>query len=97
MSEDNTPKKPSFIAYQVNNGNDGKAHFNRVGAPFEHGDGEGHNILLDSLPVDGRVTLRTPQERLDEMRSDGDGDGRSQRRPQRAQGRQGPPAPEYER
>lgn len=93
MSEDNTPKKPSFIAYQVNKGQDGKSHFNRVGAAFEHSDGDGHNILLDSIPVDGRVTLRTAQERLDDMRSEGE----SQNSQKRGQRRQAPPAPEYDR
>ena len=98
MSEDNTPKKPSFIAYQVNKGQDGKSHFNRVGAAFEHGDGEGHNILLDSIPVDGRLTLRTPQERLDDMRSEGNGDtARRQDTRQRQSSRQRPDAPEYDR
>lgn len=71
MSEDNnTPKKPSHHAFQVNEGQDGKSYFNRVGAAFEHKDGQGYNIMLDSVPVDGRVTLRTPQERLNDMRGD---------------------------
>ena len=93
MSEENTPKKPSFIAYQVNEGQDGKSHFNRVGAAFEHGDGDGHNILLDAVPVNGRITLRTPQERLDEMRSEGNGETRQKG----GQRRQTAPAPEYDR
>lgn len=70
MGEEYNGKKPSFIAYQVSEAKDGKAHFNRLGAAFEHGDGEGHNILLNSLPLDGRITLRTPQERLEELRDD---------------------------
>ncbi|MDF1721969.1 MAG: hypothetical protein P1U65_14960 [Minwuia sp.] len=70
MGEENNGKKPSFIAYQVSEAKDGKSHFNRLGAAFEHGDGEGHNILLNSLPLDGRITLRTPQDRLEELRND---------------------------
>lgn len=63
-------KRPSHYAYQVNEGQEGKSYFNKVGAAFEHKDGQGYNILLDSVPVDGRVTLRTPQERLQEMRAE---------------------------
>lgn len=94
MSEENTPKKPSFIASQVNEGKDGKSHFDRIGAAFEHGDGDGHTVLLDSMPLDGRIVLRTPQERLDEMRAEGNGDGARQKGGQR---RQAAPAPEYDR
>lgn len=70
--------RPSFIAYHVNDGQDGKSYFNRVGAAFPHKDGQGHNILLDSVPVDGRVTLRTPQERLEDMRAEAKGEPQAQ-------------------
>ena len=63
-------KMPSHYAYQVNESQDGKSFFNRVGAAFAHKDGEGYNIVLDAVPVDGRITLRTPQERLQAMRDD---------------------------
>lgn len=63
-------KRPSHYAYQVNEGQEGKSYFNKVGAAFEHRDRQGYNILLESVPVDGRVTLRTPQERLQEMRAE---------------------------
>lgn len=67
---DNAGNRPSHLAYQVRDAEEGKSYFNKVGAAWEHGDGQGYNIQLDSVPVDGRVTLRTPQERLDELRSD---------------------------
>lgn len=69
MSTENQPKRPSHFAYQVSEGQDGKSYFNKVGAAFAHKDGEGFNVVLESVPVDGRITLRTPQERLQEMRS----------------------------
>ncbi|MEO1610040.1 MAG: hypothetical protein AAFR90_12050 [Pseudomonadota bacterium] len=68
---DGGSKQPSFIAYQVREGQDNKAHFNRVGAAFAHKDGQGHDILLDAMPVNGRVTLRTPQERVQDTRDKG--------------------------
>lgn len=66
MSE---PKLPSHIAYQVRPAatEGAKPHFNRVGAAFAHKDGQGFNLTLDSVPIDGRVVLRTPKERVAEM------------------------------
>lgn len=68
MTEQNTPKRPSHIAYQVREGQEGQSYFNRVGSAFAHKDDQGFNIILDSIPVDGRITLRTPQERLADQR-----------------------------
>jgi len=64
-------KRPSHIAFHVRGGEDAKAYFNRIGSAFPHKDGEGYNILLDAFPADGKVTLRTPQERLEDQRSNG--------------------------
>ena len=58
---------PSHIAFSVREGEEGKAYFNRIGSAFPHKDGQGFNVMLDATPVDGRVTLRTPKERLDDM------------------------------
>ncbi len=81
MSDDKTNdgsagKRPSHIAYQVRDGEQDKSYFNKIGAAWEHKDGQGYNIQLDSVPVDGRVTLRTPMERLEEMRN-GNADGQT--------------------
>ena len=78
------PKRPSHLAYQVKEGRDGeKSYFNRIGAAFEHRDGQGYNVVLDSVPVDGRVTLRTPQERVQDLR-----DGSAPQAPQRNRGQE---------
>ncbi|GJL98745.1 MAG: hypothetical protein DHS20C07_04250 [Methyloligella sp.] len=61
-------KGPSHIAFQVQEGEEGKSYFNRIGSAFPHKDGEGYNVVLNSTPVDGRVTLRTPKERLDDLK-----------------------------
>jgi hypothetical protein len=63
MSEIEKPKRPSHIAYQVRDGAEGASHFNRIGSAFAHKDGRGFNLKLDSVPVDGRITLRTAKER----------------------------------
>jgi len=58
------PKPPSHVAYQVSRGKDGQSYFNRIGAAFEHKDGAGFDIRLSATPVDGRITLRTAEDRL---------------------------------
>jgi len=62
-------KRPSHIAYAVREGAEGQAYFNRIGTAFAHRDSEGHDIVLDATPVNGRITLRTPKDRLDAKRN----------------------------
>jgi hypothetical protein len=76
-------RKPDYIAYNVRDGRDGKGHFSRIGAAWQHRDGQGYDIHLDSLPVSGRVTLRElREERMqgyeDERQSQSQDQGRSQ-------------------
>lgn len=59
---------PSHIAYHVRDGEDQKSYFNRIGSVWPHKDGQGFNIQLDSVPVDGRITVRSLQERLQEAK-----------------------------
>lgn len=68
MSNENDTKRPSHIAYQVREGEENKSYFNRIGAAWTHKDGEGMSIQLDSLPVDGRVTIRSVQERIQDAK-----------------------------
>ncbi len=70
MSERTEKKQPSFEAFHTKDGPDDKSFFNRVGAAFPHKDGEGHTVVLDSVPVNGRIVLRTPMERLEEERDE---------------------------
>lgn len=58
----NAPKKPDFIAYNVKESPDGKGYWQKLGAAWQHRDGGGYDIALDSLPVDGRITLREMRE-----------------------------------
>ncbi len=52
---------PTHYAYQVKDV-DQKSYWTRIGAVFTHKDGKGFNILLDSLPLDGKVTIRAASE-----------------------------------
>ncbi|CFX24196.1 conserved protein of unknown function [Candidatus Filomicrobium marinum] len=81
MSNDNESKRPSHIAYQVREGEENKSYFNRIGSVWPHKDGEGYNIQLDAVPVDGRITIRSVQERIQEAKeSSRGGDRRDERR-----------------
>ncbi len=52
-------KGPNYIAYQLTDRKEGEKPFwNRIGVGFMHRDGGGLNLVLNSLPVDGKVTLR---------------------------------------
>lgn len=58
----------TYDAYAVRNDADGKGHFHKIGAAFAHKDGQGHDIDLVAAPTNGRITLRTPKDRLDQLR-----------------------------
>ena len=52
-------KKPSHYAYVVS-GEGEKKTWVRIGAAWPNADGQGLNLMLDALPVSGRLTLRVP-------------------------------------
>jgi hypothetical protein len=59
--------QPDFIAYSVispvsGRGRNAKPFWHRIGAAWKHREGEGFNIELQSLPIDGRITLLVPKE-----------------------------------
>ena len=56
-------KAPSHVAYQVRNNDGQKGIWPRIGGAWPHSDGQGFNIQLDALPIDGRITLRIPTEK----------------------------------
>lgn len=59
----------AFDAYAVRNDKDGKGHFHKIGAAFAHKDGKGFDVDMVATPSNGRLTLRTPKDRLDQQRS----------------------------
>lgn len=56
-------KSPTYLAYTVRESKtEGqKGFWTRIGAFFAHEDGEGGTLLLEALPLDGRVVLRAPK------------------------------------
>jgi hypothetical protein len=56
-------KTPSHVAYNVRE-RDGKESFwTNIGAAWPHADGKGFNIELNSIPLDGRISLRLTAEK----------------------------------
>lgn len=62
---ENTSKAPTHTAYQVRDRNGQKGFWTRIGSAWPHADGNGFNIQLDVVPLDGRVTLRVATEKKD--------------------------------
>ena len=58
-------KTPSHIAYQVNDRENGKSFWTRIGSAWAHGDGNGFNIQIESVPLSGRITLRIASEKTE--------------------------------
>ena len=56
-----SPKLPTHIAYQVQEREGKKPFWQKIGGAWSHSDGRGMTVLLDSMPLDGRVTLRVNQ------------------------------------
>ncbi|PHR60979.1 MAG: hypothetical protein COA43_04870 [Robiginitomaculum sp.] len=74
MSDENskakdTPKPTkAFDAFAIRNDKNGKGHFYKIGAAFAHKDGQGYSVDMVAAPSNGRLTLRTPKERLEANR-----------------------------
>jgi hypothetical protein len=70
MTDENTKpttgnRSPSHIAYQVRETKtdaNKKSYWTRIGSAWAHADGNGFNIQVESVPLDGRITLRLASE-----------------------------------
>ena len=70
VANENGLNQPKYHAYRVreryDRGEVVDSFFVRLGSAFEHKDGKGLTILLDALPVDGKLVLREPKPKEDE-------------------------------
>lgn len=57
-TEGTSPKQPTHIAYHVRDREGGKGFWTRIGSAWPHADGKGFNIQIETVPLDGRITLR---------------------------------------
>jgi hypothetical protein len=51
---------PVLIAYTVKRNTNGKAAWTRIGAAYPHEAGAGLTVILEAMPVDGRIVLLEP-------------------------------------
>ena len=62
--------KPAYRAYTVVKRGDDKDDFwLNLGVAFAHEDGDGFNLLLQALPIDGKIVLRRYKDEEDEKAS----------------------------
>lgn len=63
MTSETNSKAPTHSAYQVRDSGNGKSFWTRIGVAWTHKDGNGFNIQLECVPLDGRITLRVASEK----------------------------------
>lgn len=62
------PSANRFDAYSVREyevGGEKKADWTKVGVAFPHSDGKGFNVLLQAVPLDGKMVLRLHEPKED--------------------------------
>ncbi len=64
MTEQQTDNRPSMIAWQVTGAGEA-SRWTRIGAAWPHRDGRGYGLVLDAVPLTGRVVIRAPEPRDD--------------------------------
>jgi hypothetical protein len=58
-----TNRRPTHVAYSVRERESKKSEWRPIGVAFAHADGKGFNVLLDLMPLDGRITLRAVEDK----------------------------------
>jgi hypothetical protein len=58
-----TSAKPTFHAYHVRDREGSDGFWTLIGSAWRHKDGDGYNVLLESVPLDGRIILRVYSEK----------------------------------
>ena len=56
-------KTPSHIVYHIRDREGSEGFWTRIGAAWAHKDGNGFNIQIETVPLDGRITLRVASEK----------------------------------
>jgi hypothetical protein len=54
-------QQPTYQAYSVVKREGQDDYWLNIGAAFMHQDGEGFNIMLQALPINGKIVLRPPK------------------------------------
>ena len=56
------PRGPSHVAYHVRDREGKKGIWTRIGSAWAHADGQGFNLQVEMVPLDGRISLRVATE-----------------------------------
>lgn len=56
-------QQPTYQAYTVIKREGQDDYWLNIGAAFMHQDGEGYNIVLQALPINGKIVLRPPKNK----------------------------------
>ena len=62
---------PAYRAYTVIKREGKDDYWLNIGVCFPHDDGDGFNLLLQALPLDGKIVLRTYKEDEEEEKGKG--------------------------
>jgi hypothetical protein len=54
--------QPAYRAYTVVKREGQDDFWLAIGAAFMHQDGDGYNVVLQALPIDGKIVLRLPKD-----------------------------------
>lgn len=65
MKNSTSHSRPSHAVYVVE-GEGQDAYWTRIGSAWAHSDGDGFNIQLSALPMNGRLTVRKPKAQTTE-------------------------------
>ena len=63
--------QPAYRAYTVIKREGQEDFWLAIGAAFMHQDGDGYNIVLQALPIDGKIVLRLPKDDQTEKQDQG--------------------------
>lgn len=75
------PRQPAFQVFTIVKREGQDDFWVNIGAAFPHADGSGFNVVLQALPLDGRLILRTPKSQDENSpRESGRRDNRDRRR-----------------
>lgn len=65
MSRNPTKHRPALHVYIVE-GEGETAYWTKIGAAWAHDDGDGFNLQLSAVPLQGRLVIRKPRPKGDE-------------------------------
>jgi len=73
-------QQPTYQAYTVVKREGQDDFWLNIGAAFMHQDGDGFNIMLQALPINGKIVLRPPKAQTDQPTEPAPGNGNNKRR-----------------